>query len=64
MPIAALGLIDIVNVVLPEPTTDVGLNEALVRAGNPLTLKLMVAENGPRAVTVTVYVVFEFLLTV
>ena len=59
MPVAALGLIDMVSVVFPEPATDVGLNEALVRAGNPLTVKLTAAENGPIAVTDTVKVVFE-----
>jgi len=64
LPLAALGLVDTVSVVLLEPTTDVGLNEALVRAGNPLTLNFTVAENGPRAVVVTVYVVFAFPLTV
>jgi hypothetical protein len=57
-------LVDIVSVVFPEPATDGGLNEALVRAGSPLTLKLTMAENGPRAVTVTVYFAFEFLLAV
>ena len=36
----------IVNVVLPEPTTDVGLNEAPVRADNPLTLNFTVARVG------------------
>jgi len=54
VPFGAFGLADIVSVVLPEPTTDVGLNEALVRAGDPLALKLTVAVNGPRAVNVTV----------
>jgi hypothetical protein len=56
--VGAFGLDDIVSVVLPEPTMDVGLNEALVRAGNPFTLNCTVAENGPRAATATEYVVF------
>ena len=53
-----------VSVELPEPATDVGLKDALVRRGNPVTLKFTVAENGPKAVMVTVYVVFEPRLTV
>ena len=48
---------------LPEPTTDVGLNKAVVRVGNPLRLKFTLAEKDPRAVTVTVYVVFAFPCT-
>ena len=50
---------EIVRVELPEPATDVGLNELLVRAGNPLTLKFTVPENGPEAVIETVYVPLE-----
>jgi hypothetical protein len=53
-----------VNVELPEPGTLPGLNDALVRDGNPLTLNFTVEENGPRADTVTVYAVVELLLTV
>ena len=64
MPVAVLGLVDIVSVVLPEPAMDVGLNEELVRVGNPLTVKLTAAENGPIAVTDTVKVVFEPRFTV
>jgi hypothetical protein len=64
VPCGVFGFDDIVRVVLPEPTTDVGLNEAPVFAGNPLRLKFTVAENDPRAVTVTVYVVFALPCTV
>ena len=49
----------IVSVEVPFPGTLPGLNDALVRAGNPLTLNVVVAENGPRAEMVTVYVAFE-----
>ena len=38
----------------PEPTTDVGLKLALVREGNPATLKLTVPLKPFTAVTVTV----------
>jgi hypothetical protein len=64
VPLGALVLGDIDNVDLPEPGTVAGLNDALVRAGNPVTLNFTLAENGPRAETVTVYVVLEFLVTV
>jgi len=64
VPVAVFGLVDIVSVVLPEPATDVGVNEELVRVGNPLTLKLTTAENGPSAVTDTVKVVLDPPLTV
>jgi hypothetical protein len=64
VPVAVLGLVDIFSVVLPVPATDVGLNEELVRVGNPLTLKPVTAEYGPRAVTDTVKLVFEPPLTV
>ena len=47
-------MVDIVSVVLPDPATDVGVNEELVRVGDPLTLKLTAAENGPSALTDTV----------
>jgi hypothetical protein len=53
-----------VNFELPEPGTLLGLNDALVRAGNPLTLNVTVAWKGPRAVTATAYVAFEFFVTV
>jgi hypothetical protein len=62
--LGALALADIVSVEVPLPGTLTGLNDALVRAGNPLMLNLTVEENGPRAETVTLYVVFEFALTV
>ena len=64
MPLGALCLADTVSVELPEPGTVAGLNDELVRAGNPVTLNVTVAENGPSAETVAVYVVFEFALTV
>ena len=53
VPTGAFGLTDTVSLVLPEPATDDGLNEALARAGNPLMLKLTVAENDPTGETVT-----------
>jgi hypothetical protein len=43
-----------VNVDVPDPVTDVGLNEVLVRFGTPVTVKLTEEVNGPRAVIVTV----------
>ena len=52
------------NVEVPEPLTDVGLNEALVCLGTPLTLKLTLDENGPSGATETVNVVLEPRLTV
>ena len=59
MPVAEFLFVVIVRVELPAPPTDVGLKDALVRLGNPLTLKFTVAVNGPRAVAVSVYDVFE-----
>jgi len=53
-----------VRVEVPEPVTAVGLKEELVAAGNPVTLKLTVAGNGPSGAMVTLYVVLERLLTV
>jgi hypothetical protein len=43
-----------VSVELPEPDTDAGLNEALAREGNPLTLRLTLPANPftPEMVTV------------
>ena len=64
MPLRAFGLANTVSVELPEPGTVVGLNDALVSPGNPVTLNVTVAGNGTKAETVTVYVVLEFLLTV
>lgn len=43
-----------VNVDVPDPVTDVGLNDVLVRFGTPVTVKLTEEVNGPRAVIVTV----------
>jgi hypothetical protein len=64
VPIDAGFFTDTVSVELPELMTDVGLNDALVRGGNPVKLKLTVPENGPEGVIVTLYVVCEPLLTV
>ena len=64
MPLGALAPGDIVSVDWPEPWTVVGLNDALVCAGNPDTVNPIKAVNGPRAEVVTLYVVLEFLLTV
>jgi hypothetical protein len=64
VPLATVDPVDIVSVDLPEPGTLLGLNDALVRAGKPLTLNVSVEVNGPRAETVTVYVVLEFFVTV
>jgi len=52
VPVSAFGLADIVNVEAPEPVTEVGLNAAFTRAGNPITLKVTLLENGPTGVTV------------
>jgi hypothetical protein len=64
VPLVVFPLGEIVNVELPEPGTLLGLNDALVCAGNPLTLNVTVAWNGPKAETVTAYVAFEFFVTV
>jgi hypothetical protein len=64
VPVGALRFGDIVRVEVPEPVTDVGLNEELVRGGNPLRLKLTEEGNGPNGVIVTPYVVLEFRVTV
>ena len=57
MPTGVFGFVVIVKVVVPEPVTEVGTNEELARAGNPLTRKVTGAENGPNAATDTVNVV-------
>lgn len=59
MPFGAFPLADIASVELPFPGTLTGLNDALVRAGKPPTLNVVVAENGPSAEMVTLYVAFE-----
>jgi hypothetical protein len=54
LPTAAfLGAVT-VSVELPDPVTDAGLNEALTREGNPLTLRLTLPANPftPEMVTV------------
>lgn len=38
---------------VPEPATDVGLNEALVRGGNPVTAKFTVPAKGPSGAMAT-----------
>ena len=43
-----------VSVELPDPFTDVGLNEPVARAGTPLTLKATLPVNPFRAAMVTV----------
>jgi hypothetical protein len=49
------ALVVTVIVEVPDPGTDVGLNDALVPAGSPLTLLNVIVElNPPDDVTVTV----------
>ena len=50
---------EIESVEVPEPLTEVGLKDALVRLGTPPAEKLTEDEKGPRAVIVTVYDVLE-----
>ena len=64
MPVGAFPLAVIVSIEVPFPGTLLGLNDELVRAGNPPTLNVVVAENGPRADMVTVYVALEFPVAV
>lgn len=64
VPAAAPGFTEIVSLVVPDPVTDPGLNEALVREGKPVTLKFTVDANGPMLLTVTVYEPFVFLVRV
>jgi hypothetical protein len=54
VPVGVLERVEIVSLEVPEPVTDVGLNEALVREGKPLTLKLTVLLNPLMAEIVTV----------
>ena len=54
VPVVAGFFTETVNFELPDPTIAVGLKEELVREGRPVTLRLIVAEKGPRAETVTV----------
>jgi hypothetical protein len=64
VPVGAFSWGDIVRVEVPEPVTEVGLNEELVLAGNPVRLNVTVPTNGPNGVTVTPYAVLEPLLTI
>jgi len=48
-----------VNVDEPEPVIEAGLKLALVRRGNPLTLRLTAPVNPLPAVTATVYAPLE-----
>ena len=64
VPAGAPGFTDTVSFVVPDPVTDPGLNEALVREGKPVTLKFTVDANGPRVLTDTVYEPFVFLVRV
>jgi hypothetical protein len=64
VPVGEFLFVVTVSVELPPPLTDVGLNDALVRFGNPLKVKFTAAENGPSGVIVTVYDTFEPLRTV
>jgi len=48
-----------VNVEVPDPVTEVGLNDPLERFGSPPTLKVTVPANGPTGAIVTVYEVFD-----
>ena len=59
VPGIAFRLGEIVSFDVPEPLTDDGLNDELVRFGTPLILKPTEEENDPNAVTVTVYEVVE-----
>lgn len=55
---------DIVKVEVPEPVTEVGLNEEVIRAGKPVTVKVTLLANDPTAATVMLYVVLERRRTV
>ena len=63
VPVGVLVAVRTVRVELPEPVTEVGLNEPVEFAGRPLTLKVTTPLNPPAAVTVAVYVVLEPRLT-
>ena len=54
LPVGAFLPTVTVSVEVPEPVTAVGLKLALVRMGNPETLRLTVPENPPVGVMVTV----------
>jgi len=54
VPVGVLDRVEIFRVEVPEPVTDAGLKDALVREGKPLTLKLTVPLNPLIAEIVTV----------
>lgn len=54
VPIGVLPLVEIVSVEVQDgPLADFGLKLAVVRAGNPVTLRLTLPENPFNGVTVT-----------
>jgi hypothetical protein len=55
VPVGALWLALTVNVDEPDPVIEPGLKLALVRRGNPLTLRLTAPVNPLPAVTLTLY---------
>ena len=55
VPVDVLERVVIFKVDVPEPVTEVGVNVAVAREGNPLTLKLTLLLKPLAAVTVTVY---------
>jgi hypothetical protein len=57
VPRGVLDFVETVIVELPEPVMEPGLNDAVARDGNPLTLRLTLPLNPLLGVTVTVYVV-------
>jgi hypothetical protein len=56
LPGGVLPVVLIVRVDVPEPVTDVGLNDAVAPAGNPLAPRVTAALNPFRAMTETVQV--------
>ena len=54
LPLGVFLFVETVRIEEPEPVTEAGLKLALVREGNPETLKLTVPVNPPVPVMVTV----------
>ena len=52
-PVGEFRLGETVSFEVPEPATELGLKEELVRRGNPLILKFTVPANSPDGVIVT-----------